>query len=149
MRRVAYVSRVKRDFGETELNNIMLQAIANNKRDDVTGMLIYHGDTLFQALEGPEDKVDACYKRIAGDLRHWDIERVYWRNVDTRAFSDWSMGLATPTQFHLSPTITIHSFTEIVARLEAVSDLDISFGKQRLVSSMSDFMESVGLDAPA
>lgn len=149
MLRTAYVSQVARSFGEAELDDVLVKAIQNNKRDDVTGMMICHGQSLFQVLEGPEENVGACYNRIVRDTRHWGIERVYWRRVETRAFSDWSMGLAAPSTFRPSVELKLHSFAEITARLEAVNDLDISYGKRRLISTMGDFMARVGLNTAA
>lgn len=41
-----------------------------NARVDVTGMLLYHGRTFFQVLEGDRGVVEPLFDRIGKDKRH-------------------------------------------------------------------------------
>jgi len=61
---------------------------------DVRGMLLYKDGSFLQALEGDEAVVRDLYATIAGDDRHQQVTLIIEFPVETRSFSDWSMGLA-------------------------------------------------------
>jgi hypothetical protein len=57
-------------------------------------MLLYTDGSFLQALEGDEAVVRDLYATIAGDDRHQQVTLIIEFPVETRSFSDWSMGLA-------------------------------------------------------
>jgi hypothetical protein len=73
------------------LSNILLDARRLNERDDITGALIARQDLFLQLLEGPTDKVTACYQRIRRDDRHVNVTKLVQRNIKTRLFPNWAM----------------------------------------------------------
>ena len=77
-----------------ELNAIMDTANRNNKRDGLTGALLF--DTLWfvQILEGKREPVSAAFRRIVADERHAGVTLIDVGAIDERAFGKWWMGLA-------------------------------------------------------
>jgi hypothetical protein len=78
-------------FDEGTLAAILLVARRCNERDGITGALICRGDLYLQLLEGPEELVDAAFRRIERDLRHLDIKLLSRRPVSERLFPGWAM----------------------------------------------------------
>ena len=80
-------------FNGPSLAGILLDARRCNTRDGITGALICRDDLFLQMLEGPEDKVDAAYRRILKDDRHLDVRPMLRRVIaDTdRLFPNWAM----------------------------------------------------------
>ena len=78
-------------FDDSILNAILMDARRCNERDDITGALICRADLYLQLLEGPQDAVDAAYRRIAKDDRHLEIRLLSRREVNERLFPDWAM----------------------------------------------------------
>ncbi len=79
------------------LNGILVDARDNNERDGITGALICRHDIYLQMLEGPADRVQAAFARIARDDRHAGIETIVSEPVAARIFGDWAM-LHDPAQ---------------------------------------------------
>jgi hypothetical protein len=85
-----YVSR-SFGFDSATLAGILLDARRCNARDGITGSLICREDLYLQLLEGPENKVEACFARIGKDDRHLDVRLKSRRLVEVRLFPDWAM----------------------------------------------------------
>jgi hypothetical protein len=64
----------------------------NNKRDDITGFLIFDKTWFVQVLEGEKAKVTETYDRIATDPRHGGTVVMSTRDTPMRSFPNWSMG---------------------------------------------------------
>ena len=78
-------------FDEALLSGILMDARRNNTRDDITGALIVRNDLFLQLLEGPQDKVKACYGRIRRDDRHVEVTPLVRRQAEVRLFAGWAM----------------------------------------------------------
>lgn len=90
---LTYLSHATKSFSEAELFSLLQQARSNNGKRDVTGVLLFDGDSMFiQVLEGPEERVDALFEIIKKDPRHSDIYQLGRRDVDKRTFNNWEMG---------------------------------------------------------
>lgn len=92
--RVAYVSRATRALGLPELGALLDKARANNRRDGISGLLVYDAGSFLQVFEGPTDAVEALVRRIEGDARHTDIVVLSAGPVDARYFEGWGMDMA-------------------------------------------------------
>lgn len=88
---VIYVSVADPLIREEDIAAILLSARRNNRRDGLTGALIYNGHNFMQLLEGPAREVDACLDTIRGDARHSGMVEVRRRAIDVREFAEWSM----------------------------------------------------------
>jgi hypothetical protein len=107
LERIVYVSAAAASLGADALDEILRKSRANNARDGLTGMFIYHDGSILQVLEGPADRVQATYDRIARDPRHRQVMKLWSGPVATRAFDDWSMGFARLDD--LSPGLRPHA----------------------------------------
>jgi FAD-dependent sensor of blue light len=89
--RLTYFSRnnVDRLGGPVQdrIHDILIESVANNRRDDVTGALIHDDKWFAQALEGPETKVSATFERILRDARHSDVRLIKMQPVPARRFA--------------------------------------------------------------
>lgn len=92
MYQLMYVSTASWEMNSGELSAILDVSRANNKRLDVTGLLLHLDRGFLQILEGPEDAVKATYAKIEGDHRHIGLRILLQREVDERLFADWTMG---------------------------------------------------------
>ena len=73
------------------LSGILLSARRWNERDNISGALICRHDVFLQLLEGPADKIDAAYARIAKDDRHVNITQIVSEIISERMFGEWDM----------------------------------------------------------
>jgi hypothetical protein len=93
--RLTYYSRNLLDrLGEPireRINDVLIESVANNRRDDVTGVLIYDHKWFAQALEGPESAVSATFERILRDPRHGEVKLIRMQPVQARRFGAWWM----------------------------------------------------------
>lgn len=87
-----YVSAARHPFTPAELDALLEQSRANNRRDGVSGMLLYRDGDFLQVLEGPEEAVRRTYERIARDPRHVGVIVLDESEITQRSFGDWSMG---------------------------------------------------------
>ncbi|HEY2231479.1 MAG TPA: BLUF domain-containing protein [Xanthobacteraceae bacterium] len=91
--RLTYYSRNRLDrlagAMHDRIHDILIESVANNRRDDVTGALIHDERWFAQALEGPETMVSATFERILRDRRHADVRLIKMQPVATRRFDAW------------------------------------------------------------
>jgi hypothetical protein len=119
---VVYFSHARRRFNESELLELLRLSRANNARNGLTGMLLYHDGNFIQALEGPREVVERTFARIANDKDHAGIVATRPMPITQRQFPDWSMGfLATRT---LSPEAmqSINDFLRSSPEVGAIGD---------------------------
>lgn len=79
-------------MGNAELHNLRDEALSNNIRHGVTGLLLYVNKVFMQVIEGPHAEIGRLFDNIQSDPRNRDVIEMFDRSVDERAFSDWSMG---------------------------------------------------------
>lgn len=93
LHRLVYASRATippKDFDD-ELRNLLIKSIVNNRRCDVTGLLLVHGDKFLQVLEGPQTSLETTFARIGADPRHESVTVISRGPAETRMFRDWNM----------------------------------------------------------
>lgn len=76
---------------EDRIRDILIESVANNRRDDVTGALICDHRWFAQVLEGPEAAISATFERILRDRRHTDVRLVRLQPAPVRRFAPWWM----------------------------------------------------------
>lgn len=89
---LVYVSIETRPMTGQDIEDILKKAREFNSAHDITGMLLYRSGYFIQALEGDAEVVDKLYEKISRDPRHRNILTVYNKPIESRAFSNWSMG---------------------------------------------------------
>ena len=79
-------------MSDQDLLDILQKSHENNRRLDITGMLLYRGGNFLQVLEGTEASVDERFKVIMQDPRHYQVTLLLKRPVHNRQFEHWEMG---------------------------------------------------------
>jgi hypothetical protein len=92
LERIAYCSRSLVSMDSlVMIADILAVSQRNNRRDHITGALVYSDGAFFQVVEGAPDDLDRLLRRLADDPRHSDIKVVVRSAVSGRLFADWSM----------------------------------------------------------
>jgi hypothetical protein len=78
------------DF-RAEMERISAAAGEHNAKHGITGFLIFYEKRFVQLLEGDFDDVALTYSRIRRDPRHEPPRVIHFAEVESRAFSHWSM----------------------------------------------------------
>jgi hypothetical protein len=122
MLQLVYVSSVTPNAANLDPATILAASRNNNGRDAITGLLYSDGTRFLQALEGPDDKVEAAFERIRQDPRHRAIVILSRRTIDAREFGEWAMA-------HRLPGVDANQFIERVGRLaeNAAPDVRATF----------------------
>lgn len=96
MHQLVYFSRNQIQGTDRDLlggmREILKASDRNNRRDGVTGSLIFDKVWFLQILEGELASVEATYRRIQGDARHGEVTLMSTRPILQRQFPDWGMG---------------------------------------------------------
>lgn len=90
---LVYVSSISHELNEQEFADLLNAARANNERDGITGLLLFHDGNVMQALEGPDQAVLALFERVRSDPRHHGVLTLLKEQIAERRFPDWSMSL--------------------------------------------------------
>ncbi|USI72074.1 BLUF domain-containing protein [Sphingomonas morindae] len=91
MIRLTYISTARRGIEPAEIEAILAASRRNNRRDGITGMLLFDGLRFLQALEGPPGAVVEAYARIRADARHRACVQLHSDTIASRAFGAWDM----------------------------------------------------------
>lgn len=97
---VIYMSSLVDDEPEI-LSAILDSSVRNNKRSNITGMLLYADGNVMQVLEGEKDVVLEAFHAIELDVRHHGILLLVTEAITSRMFSSWSMGFRQLTKVDL------------------------------------------------
>ena len=88
-----YISEKSDLFNEPiDLVRILESSRNNNKKKQVTGLLIKKGDFFIQVLEGKREDVMTTFNRISPDPRHKKLKTLLTYQDSTRIFPSWDMG---------------------------------------------------------
>ncbi len=91
---VVYRSKAVREMSPPALRDLTVTSQARNRREAVTGLMLYDNGQFFQWLEGPPKSVDRLMGSICQDPRHTGIEILNNQSAPARTFGDWNMKLA-------------------------------------------------------
>ena len=94
---IIYASASAQKMSSEELAEILRIARENNAAHDISGMLVYHGGSFLQVLEGPEGAVNSLFVKIEKDPRHGEINILFRDTVPEKEFEEWSMGYIDAT----------------------------------------------------
>jgi hypothetical protein len=86
---VIYVS-VTTDISEHDTAELLKEARKTNRKNDISGMLLYVGGCLLMLLEGETLQVDAVSREFLAWKR--EMRAIYRGPVAEREFPDWLMG---------------------------------------------------------
>ena len=92
MYQIIYTSRTRASIDHRVMEQIAYLASGRNDTQNVTGLLIYSGNTIVQIIEGEQAAVQAVYDKICRDTRHYDVSILGEGVVARREFPDTPMG---------------------------------------------------------
>jgi hypothetical protein len=92
LNRIIYCSQATTDFSPDELVTLLELARNRNATSELTGMLLYCGQSFLQVLEGGPVALASTYGRIVADDRHTNLRLLMDAEVSSPLFPDWSMG---------------------------------------------------------
>ncbi|KXF79953.1 BLUF domain-containing protein [Enterovibrio coralii] len=93
---IVYTSQATTDFDKESLKSLLLQCRINNKKKNVTGLLLYKNREFIQVIEGEDEDVEETFKHIKTDPRHDGVEAILKERIDKRFFPFWAMGMCNP-----------------------------------------------------
>jgi hypothetical protein len=74
------------------LSGILETSVKNNKKRNITGMMLYSDGNILQVLEGEKDTLFETFRSIQADFRHGGIFVLIEKEITSRQFASWSMG---------------------------------------------------------
>jgi hypothetical protein len=113
MIQLVYVSSATREMSEDDLLYLLDKSRSRNKRQNVTGMLLYAGGNFFQVLEGDKKDVEEIFKAIVIDERNKGSIEILKEDIIERTFPSWSMGFKHLTSQN---NLSIQGYTEFQNR---------------------------------
>jgi hypothetical protein len=92
--RLIYTSTSSEEIISNEdVRDLVRQSAINNRRGEITGLLLLSGNRFLQVLEGGSETVNRLYGRIYQDPRHHDVELLSFEPIGTAYFTEWNMRL--------------------------------------------------------
>lgn len=88
---LTYESVAAKKMDNEDMLQLLEKSRANNKRDGITGCLIYYRGGFIQVLEGEKSKVLATYEKIKADERHKEVHMFSEDHNVQRSFPNWGM----------------------------------------------------------
>ena len=88
-----YISYATQNFDEADLRSLLSSCQQNNKRLNITGIMLHIEGKFIQLLEGPKDRVISLFEKIENDPRHKKVNVALEGTTHERMFPDWKMAL--------------------------------------------------------
>ncbi len=123
---ITYRSRATSPLSETQLGDLQHTAAARNRAENITGMMVYNDDRIFQWLEGPPASIARIWSSISRDPRHADIEALSVHTAPTRLFGKWNLKLTTGPADPLIGEMTAATMSSTNAAAERLAALAIA-----------------------
>jgi hypothetical protein len=98
LRQLAFASRARLGLRASETSDLITTSRSNNARDDITGVLLYTGESFLQVVEGQDAEVSDLWRRLLVDDRHYGVVSLFDRAEHDRWFRDWRAGYLSEQQ---------------------------------------------------
>lgn len=146
--RVVFVGTAPTAVNEHEMLRLLKQARIANRKQNVSGMLLYIGGCFLQTLEGEPAMVDAVSGTIFRDKPRMRLTQIAREPITEREFSEWTMGFATVDSLEAGRLLGDEKlFTSVpaIGRLDAqgAKTLLTIFGRRRYQSDRSGLYKSI------
>jgi len=89
---LVYSSTASEEHKPALMESILEASVRNNKKVEVTGLLLYRFGHFIQLLEGEINDVTSVYNRVSKDKRHSKIQIISQFQTNSRLFATWNMG---------------------------------------------------------
>lgn len=110
--RIAYASAMRSEMSRVELDALLSKWRRRNAERAITGVLLYHHESVFQVLEGFPDLVAQLYQTISQDPRHQSVTQLIHEPAERRSFGDWSIGHARVVRTDLGQLAPLRPFLD-------------------------------------
>lgn len=125
---IVYISRTSTDLTAGDIEEIVETSKRNNKRQNITGLLLHFRGMFVQVLEGEKKVLDDLLERILLDKRHEEATIIYTRPIHQRLFEDWSMAFHETELMDVLRTSGFHDIDDalefVVSRQGKELDID-------------------------
>lgn len=91
---IIYISQAVKPMTDRDLEQLLVSARENNKKEQITGQLLYKDQYFIQLLEGEEETIQRMFKKISKDSRHKNVKKISNMDVVLRSHDNWSMGFS-------------------------------------------------------
>lgn len=108
-----YCSLATGSVDDNQLLDLLRVARKNNKRNFITGVLVFFNNQFVQCIEGEDSAIEQLISNIKCDDRNTDVTVLIDRQIQKRNFPDWSMGLLRYEENELDEK---HPFFDISSR---------------------------------
>jgi hypothetical protein len=88
---VLYSSTIQGLDHQKLIEEILLQSRKNNKKNDLSGILLFRNGDFLQLLEGDKINVYHTLKKIRDDNRHKGMKILFEGEIQKRVFEGWQM----------------------------------------------------------
>jgi len=105
-----YTSVANQQYDHQEMVVLLDLIRTNNKKLNVTGMLLYDDGSFFQVLEGPRAAVTELFEHIHRDPRHSKVSKIIEEAIPERNFAEWTMGYSEVTAKELKKIKGLNDF---------------------------------------
>lgn len=89
---LVYESQSNREFSERDITVLLDRSREKNRKEGITGILLYRHGVFTQVLEGEEERIWRLFEKISRDPRHRDVIVRLQQEIPERSFPNWSMG---------------------------------------------------------
>ncbi|NHM01599.1 BLUF domain-containing protein [Flavobacterium difficile] len=110
MKHIIYLSSATELLSDQEINLLLKTSRENNKKNNITGLLLYCDGNFLQVLEGENEVIDAIFSIISTDRRHKNIIVVANECIEKRSFEEWKMGYSVVDKNFLIQNKEINPF---------------------------------------
>lgn len=101
LRTIVYVSAASPPMTEPQLEALLIKSRRLNRRNGITGILLYCDGDIMQCIEGPDEPLRETFTRIRASRLHRGIIELVDMPISERSFADWEMGYARPARSEL------------------------------------------------
>lgn len=93
MKQLVYISKATEPFTSDSLKTLTEVASSNNKKQNITGCMLYASGYFLQLLEGNSHNIDTLYQKIEKDSRHKGTRILIENELegDRRLYDRWFM----------------------------------------------------------
>ena len=143
---VIYVSSAAPDISEHDTVKFLNEARKANRKNDVSGMMLYIGGCFLQLLEGEAAKVDIVRGTIFQDKR--EMRMVLREPIAEREFPEWTMGFEAVAPLEAARLLgepLLFDSVSRVARIDpnSAKTLLSIFGRRRWQSDRSGMFRAI------
>lgn len=125
---LVYLSFRNPKCDDQEVDKILKSSVANNGKQDITGVLLYSKTKFLQVLEGEKEHIMALYDKIKTDKRHRSPVMLSIKPIMQRYFPSWQMaGKEIDTEeYHFLTDLTSVEKEEFKALLDGQNNNNAS-----------------------